>query len=72
MKCVVILVSPDCNDIFMKLQSKLHISAITCFSEMENDVVKNKFSNSDVFIDVYRETHFRTNNTLGFIKQFVI
>ena len=55
----------------MKLQSKLHISAITCFSEMENDVVKNKFSNSDLFVDVYRETHFRTKNILGFTKQFV-
>ena len=39
---------------------------------MENDVVKNKFSNSDVFNDVYRETHFRTDNILGFTKQFVI
>ena len=71
MKCVVILVSPDCNDIFMKLQSKLHISAITCFSEIENDFVRSKFSNSDVFIDVFRETLFRTKNILGFTKQFV-
>ncbi|MAN70101.1 MAG: hypothetical protein CMP88_11540 [Gammaproteobacteria bacterium] len=71
MKCVVILVSPDCNDIFMKLQSKLHISAINCFSEIENDFVRNKFSNSDLFVDVYRETHFRTKNILGFTKQFV-
>ena len=38
---------------------------------MENDVVKNKFSNSDLFVDVYRETHFRTKNILGFTKQFV-
>ena len=72
MNCVVILVSQDCNDIFMKLPSKLHISAINYFPEMESDVVKNKFSNSDVFIDVYRETYIRTNNILGFTKLFVM